>query len=71
MPMATYTERLELVRNAIDHILTTGQNVSYQGRSLGMANLAELRKLEVAYQIEAQNESGKARNRIVYVTPLS
>lgn len=71
--MATWAQRLQLVKDAIDEILTTGQNVSYQGRSLGMANLSELRKLELAYTIEATNEAAKCkvRNRIIQVTPLS
>lgn len=71
--MATYTERLALVRSAIDEILTGAQAVSYEGRSLSMANLAELRKLEIDYQNEATKEIAckTGRNRIVYVTPVT
>lgn len=69
--MATYTERLQYVRDAIDEILKGGQAVSYEGRSLSMANLTELRKLEVAYENAAAQEAAckKGRNRIIYVTP--
>lgn len=71
--MATYTERLVLVRAAIDQILSSGQNVSYQGRSLGMANLSELRKLEKEYEAAAALETAKCkgRSRLIYVTPVS
>lgn len=67
----TYAQRLQLVKNAIDELVTSGQNVSYQGRSLTLANLAELRKLEIDYANEAAKEAAlcKGRNRIVYVTP--
>lgn len=71
--MATYTERLALVRSAIDEILTGAQAVSYEGRSLSMANLSELRKLEIEYQNEATKELAcqSGRNRVVYVTPVT
>ena len=71
--MGTYTERLVLVRKAIDEILVSGQSVSYQGRSLTMADLRMLRDLEKDYEAQAANETAtcKGRNRITYVTPLS
>lgn len=71
--MATYTERLKLVQDAIDRVLVSGSSVSYAGRSWTAANLTELRKLEAAYQSMANQEIArcKGRNRITYVTPIS
>ena len=70
--MGVYTERLKLVRSAIDEILTGGQNVSYQGRTLTMADLKTLRDLEKEYEQLAAGEAGKAvRGRIINVTPVS
>lgn len=69
--MATYADRLQLVRNAIDEILITGQAVSYEGRNLSMANLRDLRDLEKQYQTEAAKEAAakQGRNRLIYFTP--
>lgn len=75
MPERTYAERLTLVRNAIDDILIAGQSVSLDGRNWTMADLSELRKLELEYQTEAAKEAAatagkKGRNRLVYITPV-
>lgn len=69
----TYAERLAKVKLAIDDILEGGQNVSYEGRSLGMANLSELRKLEKDYENQAAGELAltPGRNRIIYITPVT
>lgn len=71
--MATYTERLAAVRTAIDELVAGGQSVQYQGRSLTMANLDTLMKLEERYAEKAAQEEMSAcdrgRSRIVYVTP--
>lgn len=71
----TYTQRLEAVRTAIDELVTGGQSVSYQGRSLTMASLESLRKLEDDYAAKAAQEAlpdcSKGRSRILYITPLS
>lgn len=69
----TYTERLELVRTAIDEILSTGQSVSVDGRNFSMADLSELRKLELDYETRAARETAtrKGRNRLIYVKPVT
>jgi hypothetical protein len=71
--LPTYAERLVLVKTAIDELLTSGQAVSYEGRSLSMANLSELRKLEIEYENKAAEELAPcaARSRIIYVTPVT
>jgi hypothetical protein len=73
MAERTYAERLVLVRNAIDDILIAGQSVSLDGRNWTMADLSELRKLELEYQTEAAKEAAakKGRNRLLYITPVS
>ena len=78
MPMkptdpSSYTVRLTKVRAAIDEILEGGQNVSYNGRSLGMADLSELQKLEERYESRAAAEQAACggRTRIIYVTPVT
>lgn len=60
MTTRTAAERLALVRAAIDDILIGGQSVSYNGRSVTMANLPALRDLERAYLIEANREAAAA-----------
>ncbi len=71
----TYTERLKLVKKAIDDLLTSGQEVIYNGRRLIMADLGELRTLEKDYETQAAIELRAAncggRSRITYVTPQS
>jgi hypothetical protein len=71
--MPTYAERLVKVRAAIDALLETGQGVSYEGRSLQMADLESLRKLEEIYLAKALVEASECppgRNRIFYVAPV-
>jgi hypothetical protein len=68
----TWKERLSLVRSAIDEILLHGQDVSYDGRRVGMADLDGLRRLEADYEARANAEAascGPARSRISYVVP--
>lgn len=69
----TYTQRLEAVRTAIDELVAGGQSVQYQGRSLTMASLETLMKLEDKYAGLAAQENlpdcKKGRNRVIYVTP--
>lgn len=67
----TYTERLQLVRDAIDKIVSGGQTVQFDGRSLSRANLEELTKLETLYESRAAREANPkaGRSRIIYVTP--
>lgn len=68
--MATYTERLQLVRDAIDEILLTGQEVTFEGRSFRAAELDSLRSLEKEYEQRVrQEQNGAVRNRIMYVEP--
>ncbi len=69
----TYAERLVKVKAAIDDLVESGQSVSYEGRSLTMANLTELRKLEVEYENKAAEELAKCpgRSRLFYVTPVT
>lgn len=71
--MGVYADQLALVRSAITEILTSGQSVSYQGRSLSMADLKTLRELEKDYEEKAAQEvaSSKGRSRLTYVTPIS
>lgn len=73
--MATYKERLVQVRTAIDELVAGGQSVQYQGRSLTMASLDTLMKLEEAYAQKAAQEdlaaSKRGRSRVIYVTPLA
>lgn len=71
--MGVYTDQLALVRSAIREVLTSGQSVSYQGRSLTMTDLKTLRDLEKDYEAKAAQETAcvKGRNRVIYVTPLS
>lgn len=75
--MGVYVDQLAAVRKAIAAVLASGQNVSYQGRSLGMADLKTLRDLEREYEAlaagEMQEEAGapRGRSRIINVTPLS
>lgn len=73
--MGVYTEQLALVRTAIRDLLTSGQHVSYNGRSLQMADLSTLRKLEKEYEIAAAAENNtapcKGRSRITYIQPVS
>lgn len=72
--MATYTQRLEAVRTAIDELVAGGQSVQYQGRAITMASLETLMKLEESYANKAAqeglSEDKRGRNRIVYVTPV-
>lgn len=69
----TYAERLVKVRAAIDALVVSGQSVSYEGRSLTMANLSELRKLEIEYENKAAQELANcpARSRTYYPTPVT
>lgn len=73
--MATYKERLVAVRTAIDELVAGGQSVSYNGRSLTMASLEQLVKLEELYAGKAAQEDlpecQRGRNRVIYVTPVS
>jgi hypothetical protein len=72
--MATYTQRLALVQAAIDGVLAGGQNVSFGGRAVTMANLASLEALESNYLSRAAMEkraaNGGGRAGITYVIPL-
>lgn len=69
----TYAERLANVVAAIHEILVTGQSVSYQGRSLSMADLDSLRKLEKEYEAEAANELATCagRSRVYNIAPMT
>lgn len=73
--MATYKERLVAVRTAIDELVAGGQSVQYQGRSLTMASLETLMKLEEQYSEKAAQEDlaacKRGRSRVIYVTPMS
>ena len=72
--MATYTQRLIGVQAAIDALLTTGQSVRFENRTITFAQLAELQKLETQYQslaaMEKRAARGGGRAGITYVTPL-
>lgn len=73
MATKTYAQRLQLVRDAIDDIVTSGQGMSEDGRDLRMADLNMLRELEKDYERRADEEAAKAanacrgRNRAIYV----
>lgn len=71
----SYTDRLVAVRTAIDELVAGGQSVTYQGRSISMANLDSLMKLEEKYSNLAAQEGlsdcNKGRSRVVYVTPVT
>lgn len=71
--MGIYTTQLALVRKAIKDILITGQDVSYKGRHLGMADLATLRQLEKDYEAAAAQETSptRGRNRVSYIEPAT
>lgn len=73
--MATYKQRLEAVRTAIDDLVEGGQQVTYNGRSLTMASLDSLVKLEEKYAGLAAQEGlpaqKRGRARVIYVTPRS
>jgi hypothetical protein len=68
---ATYAERLQLVRNAIDEILLDGQSNQFDGRMKTRADLDGLRELEKEYESRAGQEAvgGRRRSRVIYVTP--
>jgi hypothetical protein len=61
-----------LTRQAIATLMTSGQSVSYQGRSLTMANLAQLQAAELYYKnlMDQDLMARPARNRLVYVYPM-
>jgi hypothetical protein len=69
--MATTQERLDEVRAAISSVLTTGQAISGEGRSMTAANLGQLRELEKSLMQQLASEKGAAskRRRITYVVP--
>lgn len=69
--MATYTERLILIQNAIDAILSGAQEVWYLNRRVRFADLAELRQLEIEYRSLSAIETKRAskRSNITYVIP--
>lgn len=69
----SYTQRLVKVRAAINEVLDGVQSTSYEGRSMTMANLSELRQLEIAYTQEAEKERAacQGRNRISYFVPVT
>jgi len=70
--MGFYTEARDLARAAIKQLLSTGQSVSYAGRSLTMADLGELQRIEAEYSQKADCENGlvSGRGRVINVTPV-
>ncbi|HEX7050358.1 MAG TPA: hypothetical protein VF188_09170 [Longimicrobiales bacterium] len=68
--MATYAERLEKVRAAIDAVLEGGQDVTYGGKRVTFADLNRLRQLERDYEREAAREARGGGVRVRYGTPL-
>lgn len=69
----SYTQRLKKVRAAINQILDGSQSTSYEGRSMTMADISALRKIEVDYEQKAAEETAACagRNRISYFTPIT
>lgn len=67
----SYTERLRLVRIAIDRILAGHQSVSYADRQYTRANLGQLQALEQRYERLARQEaaqlSGRGRSAVRYI----
>lgn len=67
----TYTERLTLVREAIDKILSGSQSWRFGERQYTRADLGTLQRMEVHYAKMAAKEQavtrGRGRNRIRYV----
>lgn len=66
---STYTERLQLVRDAIDAILLGGQDVQFDGKRVVEADLSQLRQLESVYEQRAARESRGGRMRTHYGAP--
>jgi tryptophanase len=70
MATKTWQERFDEVQDAISHIVTSGQSVTYNGRAMTMANLAELRKLADYYESKITAEGSKVRrSRVSYIIP--
>ncbi len=70
MSEPTTAELLTLVRTAIAELLQTGQSVAYQGRSLTMANLGELRAAERDYAARLRRETAAAAGKANKVRPI-
>lgn len=69
--MATYAQRLQIVRDAIDKIVAGAQSVQYADRRMAKADLGELRRLEQYYEskVAQQARAAGGRSRITYVVP--
>lgn len=63
--MKTLEERLEAVSAAIDSILAGGQNVSYEGRSVGKPDIKALQEEErrLEMRIARKQRGGGIRTR--------
>jgi hypothetical protein len=71
-PIYTNAEMWQLTRATIAALMTSGQTVSYQGRSLTMANLGELRKAETDYKalMDLDLAARPGRSRVAYIIPV-
>lgn len=67
--MATYAEKLALVEAAIEAVLTGGQDVTYDGKRVTMADLGQLKALESHYEAKAAREARGGGMRVRYGVP--
>lgn len=67
----TYTQRLALVREAIDKIMGGAQSWRMGERQYTRADLGALERMERRYERlaaqEAQSTTGRGRNRVRYI----
>jgi hypothetical protein len=68
---ARWTELRDAALTAIEEIMTSGSSVAYQGRSLTMANITELRQAVDWFQAQIDASGGTARrSTISYIVPV-
>lgn len=67
-----WSARRDAVWKAIEDILLGGQDVSYEGRRVSMADLDGLRKLhaECESRLAGTLDPHAGRNRITYIVPV-
>lgn len=67
--MATWAEKLTMVEEAIEAVLKGGQDVTYDGKRVTMADLKTLRDLETHYEAKAKREARGGGIRVRYGVP--
>lgn len=71
VPVATWISLRDATLEAIRVITETGKSVSYQGRSMSMEDMSELRTNLDYYEGKIRQASGTAtRSRVSYVVPV-